>query len=367
MVTGIDTRCVVVTFVLAVSLASVAASQTSGERVSGGNGTLYLGHYPQQITVVDEATEQVVDAIHVSIGVPRQLTLSEDLSRFYMIDATYESFEAIDVATHESLHTFTLSDDTRRTRIRGYRVHPNGRDIILVTDTAVKLIDRFEIEPRKLVLYDLHDEVARELEWPTANTRGATRMLFSPDGEYLYYFDDDIVALETTNYTEVDRWAISQPLEDGLGRLTLNFTPDLINEEPGFFSGIFQVRDDLQDRDLMGIARIDLPGRHVDFFTLGPTQSMTFALAPGRQTAYGIAREIGHYEFWTFDLDTRKIVSRRPFSGRPRMDLHVSTNGRLLYVSQAGNTIDLYDAETQDYLRTITFDGDQTTGMIVLP
>ena len=78
-------------------------------------------------------------------------------------------------------------------------------------------------------------------------------------------------------------------------------------------------------------------------------------------------KEILRYELWTFDLDGRRLESRRPFPGRPRMDLHISTNGEVLYISQAGNTIDLYDIETLDYLRTITLDGDQTTGMIVVP
>ena len=345
----------------------VTTAQT-GERLSGGNGTLYLGSYPQQITVVDEATEQVVDTIHVSIGVPRQLTLSEDLARFYMIDSTYEKFEAIDVASRESLHTFTLNEDNRRSRIRAYRVHPDGRHVVLVVDTATKLIDRFEIEPRKLLLYDMQrDEVVRELEWLTGGDRRRTRMLFSPDGELLYYFDRDILVLETETYTEVDRWEFSEPLEDGLSRLTFGFAQDLINEEPGFFTGVFRVHDEVQDRELMGIARINLPEREVDFYTLGPAVGLSFALAPGRQKAYGIASEIGRYEFWVFDLEGRRLEGRQVFQGRPRMDLHVSTNGRVLYISQAGNTIDLYNAETLEYLRTITLDGDQTTGMIVMP
>ena len=355
---------------LAVTMVAPAGAQPD-TRLSGGDGKLYLGSYPRQITVVDEATERVVDAIPVTIGIPRQLTLSEDLTRFYMIDSTYEWFEAIDIETRGSLHTFTLSDEARRSRIRGYRVHPDGRHVVLAVDTAVQLLDRFEIEPRKLLLYDLErDELVRELDWPGGNERGSTgfstRMLFSPDGAFLYYFDRDVIVLETTGYTEVDRWAISEPLEDGLSRLNLSFAQDLINEEPGFFTGIFRVHDDVQDRDLMGVARIDLPGKAVDFYTLGPARPMSFALAPGRRKAYGIASEIGHYEFWVFDLEGRRIERRQPFQGRPRMDLHVSTNGELLYVSQAGNTIDLYDADTLDYLRTITHDGDQTTGMIVI-
>jgi len=36
------------------------------------------------------------------------------------------------------------------------------------------------------------------------------------------------------------------------------------------------------------------------------------------------------------------------------MALKTSSNGKVLYIYQAGNTIDLYEAETYQYLRTIT-------------
>ena len=41
--------------------------------------------------------------------------------------------------------------------------------------------------------------------------------------------------------------------------------------------------------------------------------------------------------------------------------------GGLLYIYQAGNTIDLYDAATFQYLRTISLDADMTTGLYVMP
>ena len=125
------------------------------------------------------------------------------------------------------------------------------------------------------------------------------------------------------------------------------------------------MRDEVQNRELMGIARIDLPNREVDFYTLGPSVQLRFAVAPGRRKAYGIQSEIGRYEFWSFDLERRELGERRVFAGRPRMALATSTNGSLLYVYQAGNTIDLYDAATYDYLRTITLGGDMTTDLIV--
>ena len=124
----------------------------------------------------------------------------------------------------------------------------------------------------------------------------------------------------------------------------------------------------MQHRSLMGVARVDLVKRQVDVFTLGPTEQLRgFALAPGKKRAYGLRSTVGAYEFWSFDLEHRKLGSHLEFPGRPRMQLKVSTNGKLLYLCGAGNTIDLYDAANYQYLRTITLDADMTTGLYVIP
>ena len=47
------------------------------------------------------------------------------------------------------------------------------------------------------------------------------------------------------------------------------------------------------------------------------------------------------------------------------MRLRPSTNGQLLYVYLVGNTIDVYEATTYRYLRTITLDGDMRTIFVV--
>jgi len=49
------------------------------------------------------------------------------------------------------------------------------------------------------------------------------------------------------------------------------------------------------------------------------------------------------------------------------MALKTSSNGKVLYIYQAGNTIDLYEAGTYKYLRTITLDADTTTELFVVP
>ena len=360
-------RVLLLAIAIGCTLSGLAWAQ-SAPMLTGGTGTIYVGAFPNRIFVIDEATEQVVDEIRMTLdGPPAALTLSEDGTRFYMRDRTLEQIEVIDVATRQSIDTLTLSEGATKVRIRNFLPSPDHRYIILLTDPATKQIDRFEIAPRALVQVDLQThEVMQEIPWPDDEEQLRVSMRFSPGGDLLYLFGQEIIALDTDGFEEVERWELSQLDEAGLGRFDFGFRYE-VNEEPGFFSGIFRVQDPVQNRSLMGVARINLAERDIDFYTLGPAERVSsFSVAPGRQKAYGLLSQIGHYEFWTFDLAERRIENRQVIDGRPRMSLRPSSNGQILYVFLAGNTIDLYEAATYGYLRTITLDGDMTT-MFVVP
>ncbi|MCE2540556.1 MAG: hypothetical protein J4G16_09240 [Acidobacteria bacterium] len=347
---------------------ALAQEAESAPQVSAGDGTLYLGGFPSRIFVIDEATTSVIDEIAVPHGSPRAMVVSEDGERFYFLDPTMEYLTTVDVASREVTDSLRFSAGNRTVRIRGFRVAPDGRTAILNLDAAVKLIDRFEVEPYRLVEVDLEThEILQDLPWPAGEPTPRTRFLYSPDGEYVYHFGRDVIVLETEGFTQVDRWSLREPVDPGVGPIRFGFSTDLLYEEPGFFTNLFTLHDEAQDRELMGIARIDLPNREVDFYTLGPARGIQFALAPGRRTAYGLQSSIEGYEFWTFDLEQRRIGRRRQVAGRPRMALDVSTNGEVLYISSAGNTIDFYDAASFDYLDTLALDGDMTSGLIVVP
>ena len=61
------------------------------------------------------------------------------------------------------------------------------------------------------------------------------------------------------------------------------------------------------------------------------------------------------------------MAKRTEFEGRPRMAVRVSSNGKLVYVYVAGATVDIWDAATHKYLRTMALGGDQTTELFVVP
>ncbi|HKB12208.1 MAG TPA: hypothetical protein VKD69_16215 [Vicinamibacterales bacterium] len=369
-------RIVVSAALLAAALALAGAAPV---KLIGGNGTLYIGGWPNRIFVIDEATEKVTGTIEVTTagppkgGPPRSMVLSKDRKRFYLTNSL-EQIEVLDLATRKSIDHFSVSEGpNKRTYIRGMMPDPLDRFLIMVLKVVEKKIDRYEVGPPKMVVYDLKQhKITRTVPWPNGEERENMNVMFSPDGKLLYFFADDVLIYETTEFKQVDTWELSRPIEEGFGRF--DFGPrDTTYEEPGFYSGIFTVKDTVQNRDIMGVARVNLAAKSFDFWAIGPAMPLpvgarpvSFSLAPDRKRAYGLLQEIGHYEFWTFDLERHNLV-KTEFDGRPRMALRTSTNGKLLYVYQAGNTIDLYDASNYKYLRTITLDADETTDLITVP
>jgi len=348
--------------IVAVVAAPVAA------RAQGASGTIYMGTYTDKILVIDEATLTVRDSIKMSIGIPSSLLLSADRSHFYVLNPRSDQVEIVDVASRKATGKFTLNTPNTTVQIWGINVDPKERFAVLLVKSYTKLPDRYEISKPMLLRYDLAKRAVTDtIPWPKGEERDGAQIIFSPSGDLMYFFtSDDVLVYDAVTLKQVDRWDLSQSFyEEGMGRINAGFGSD-IYEEPGFYTNLFRTTDPVNHRLLMGVARVDLVNRAVDFYTLGPSVATGFRLAPGKKKAYGIHSEVGNYQFWTFDLENRRVVGKTEFEGRSRMGLTVSSNGENLYVHTAGNTIDVYDASTFKKLRTATFDADMTQ-MTLIP
>ena len=345
------------------------AAQGGATAPSGGNGTFYIGTYTDQILVVDERTRTVVDRIRTQNEVQRDFVVSADRERLYVMNATFSHIETIDLAERRSIDTFTLNEGDKRFNIRSFSVDPQDTYALIVGTPSIKHLDRFEIGSSIIIRYDLRrHEVMDTLPWPGGHERERASFMFSPDGSLVYFSAQDMLVLESENFTEVDRWEISQELEPGLGQVRPSFTTSYF-EEPGFFTGLVRITDPINNRRMIGVARVDLAEKDMELFTLGPNQPVSlFTLAPGGKKAWALYSEdeARRYEFWGIDLEERRVTHREIIEGRPRMDLTVSSNGDLLYVHQAGNTIDVYDSETYELLETVDLGGDMSLAAFVL-
>lgn len=328
--------------------------------------TWYIGTYSYDILVWDEASEQVVDRIEIRHAVPNRMQASQDKSRLYVGEASGQNMEIVDIRSRQVIDEFTLSHDSVSVRIDGFAPHPSDDKLVLFVKRYTKHRDRYTVEGPFLLEYDLAaKQVTDTIPWPDGEPRDRVGFQYAPDGSRLYFFLDDIVALDADTYEEVDRWKTSQPMEPGLGRARFGTTPGTYDEE-GVATSLFRMTDPVENRDLMGIARVSLADHAVDFFTLGTDEPVgELAVAPGGEKAYALYEEIGRYEFWEFDLVQKRVTRRKPFDGRPRMGLRVSADGRKLYIFIAGSTIDVYDVDTLELLRTVTFEEDMRPSVVI--
>lgn len=184
---------------------------------------------------------------------------------------------------------------------------------------------------------------------------------YSPDGKSLYAFADKILIFDAISLVEVGTWDLSPPNEPGLGRFELGWLDDA--DDAGSLQGVFTMEDKLQHRRLLVVGRVNFGDKSLDFFPLGPAPEhgwVSFALDAERNRSYVLLQDIGHHELWTIDVRGRRLLKKTTFDGRPRMAIKTSSNGKIIDLYEAGNTIDLYDAAEFKHLRTITVDADMT-------
>jgi DNA-binding beta-propeller fold protein YncE len=354
-------RAFTVAWLVAVTVVSLDAGQA---QLSAGSGTIVLGSYARKLLVVDELTEKVTAEVPLTTGIPWSVRMSSDGSRLYIGSADQEHIEVVDVATRKSLHAFSLSERNKKVRVLAFAADAQHRVMTLLTRTTTKLIDRFDIGPATFVQYDLLDRrVLRTVPWTSDREPGYFLDLrYSPDARSLYVFTDEVLIFDPTTLQQLETWDLSLPNEPGLGRFDMGWLDD-VNDDPAYFNGLFTMEDKLHHRRLLVVGRVNLGARELDFFPLGPAPSggrISFALGPDRTRGYVLLQDIRHHELWTIDIRGRRLVKKTTFEGRPRMAVRASSNGKVIYLYEAGNTIDLYDASDFKYLRTITLDADMT-------
>ena len=181
------------------------------------------------------------------------------------------------------------------------------------------------------------------IPWPRGEEREGAQIIFSPNGDLMYFFtQDDVLIYDTNTLKQVDRWEISQTLfEEGLGRINFGFPYD-VYEEPGFYTGLFRTTDPVNHRTQMGVARMDLANRQLDFYSLGPSQAVSFRSRRIASARTAFTARSATISSGRSTSSRGASLGKTEFAGRPRMGLVVSSNGSQLYITTAGSTIDRY-------------------------
>ena len=369
---------------LSVALAGLISSQAAR-----AGQLMYIGTLDKKLLIIDEDKEEIAGQIALE-GIPRTTALSADRKKLYIF-TTQMLVETVDLEARKVVSTFSIADPNTHlrlqgsapdrinvgsnTRFAGLAVDPTGRYIYTTMRVVVKDIDQYRIEPPQFVAIDLQDKkVSKAWTFPQEMDQGfgfnATYKV-SPDGKLLYVFQDDILIFDLATFKQVDRIALAQPEYPGATPYRLAANEDSF-DAPDTVTSVFTAVDDVVHKGTLGLAKINLLTRKVDYFPIGPTLPMMgFQVSPDRKRGYSVMPKIGTganrlTEWWVWDLQKHDVIKKKEFESRPTFRFSVGGTGKKLYLYGAGSTLEIFDADTLESRKLIYLNKDTTTNLITL-
>lgn len=339
-------------------------------------GTMFLGGYPNQLMVIDEAKGSVTQEIKLETGLPMSMRLSDDGKLLYATTITTSGIEVMDVATRKIISSFSLNTPTTRYRFTGGVPDRSGRYFYILATRIDKNLDTFRISKLQFMVVDLQTKaVVKTADLDADDQKFSYRgaLMLSPDGKTLYAFRDKVIVVNTADLKTVDHFDLAKPdfpgMQDvsfggGVGRL----------QTPGQFVSLFETEDPYIHNKTFGVARLDLDTRQFSFTPIGPSPRALSGLevSPDGKSGYTVAvnGDLGNQrcEFWRFDLDTSKALDKAEFPCRRRFYFGISGDGRNLYIYGAGFDVAVYDAKTLKPKTDWELTHDITmSGMVIIP
>jgi DNA-binding beta-propeller fold protein YncE len=350
--------------------------------VSVHGSSLFLGAYPDQVLVFDDAKGQMEAKIKLSTGLPTSLSISMDRKTIYATTNDHDGIEVIDVASRKVISHFTLDTPTIKYRMNGAVPDPTGKFLYCITTEIVKLPDHFDVGRPKYTVIDIAaQKIAKTVEIEKEDLPGNTGFFgrfgfeVSTDGKYLYQFRDKVAILDASTLKVVERMDLAKPDDPLMLRLGYG---DQINSlrRPGFHVSLFNAADPFVHHNVFGIARFNLNTREVDFTPIGPAveEMSGLQVSADMKEAWTLATlggELGNKrcEFWHFELNTNTVTDKVEFPCRTNEysnQFVLSSDGKKLYTYGNGYDIQIYDAATLKRVGTWDMNSDCTGPLIIV-
>jgi hypothetical protein len=369
--------------------ATVVVLFASLSQASAAPHLAYIGTLDHKLLIIDEDQDAVVGEIQLG-GTPRTVALSADQKHLYIIN-TRMTIEIVDLATRKVTGTIDLTDEHTQARVTavarnwfngegaqgrfsGIAVDPNGRYLYSTLRMIRKDKNEYHLDPPKFVVIDLNSKaVAKTFDFPREYDTGfGFRATFkvSPDGKYLYVFDDDIMIMDLSSFTIVDRIPLAKPPYPGASPYRLTAGDDPYDGATSVTS-LFVSVDPIVHKGTLGLASLDMTTRKVTYTPIGADLPMIgFMVAPGKRLAYSVmytgAAGNRTTEWWTWDLQTHRVINRAPLESRTTFSFGISGDGTKLYLYGSGSTLEIFNAQTLKSEKLLFLNKDLTTRIVTL-
>jgi hypothetical protein len=371
-------------------LALILATVTTVAQTQATQGHFaYMGTLDKKLLILNEDTDSIVGEIPLA-GVPRTIVTSADQKQFYILN-TDMAIEIVDIPTRKlagSLNLMEMGGKVRvvagtrnwmngagsQARFSGIVVDPNGRYIYSTVRVVSKELSEYKLAPPQFAVIDLTTKsVVKRMDFPKEWDTGfgfQASFKVSPDGKYLWVFDDDISILDLSTFKVVDKIALGKPPYPGASPYRLSPT-DMPYDGTNKVTSVFVSIDPIVHKGTLGLASMDMNTRKVDYKPIGVQLPMIgFLIAPGGKVGYSAmysgAGANRTTEWWAWDLVNHKVTKKEPFESRSTFSFGMSGDGTKLYMFGSGPSLEIYNAATLKSEKFIDLKKDLTTRVVTL-
>jgi hypothetical protein len=349
----------------------------------------YMGTLDKKLLIMNEDTDNIIGEIPLA-GVPRTIVTSADQKQFYILN-TDMAIEIVDISTRKVAGSINLMDMGGKVRVvagsrnwmngagsqarfSGIVVDPNGRYLYSTMRVVRKDLSEYHLDPPQFAVIDLTTKsVVKRMDFPKEYDTGfgfQASFKVSPDGKYLWVFDDDITILDLATFKVVDKIALSKPPYPGASPYRLSPT-DMPYDGTNKVTSIFVSVDPVVHKGTLGVATMDMTTRKVDYKPIGVQLPMIgFLIAPGGKVGYSVmyagAGANRTTEWWAWDLVNHKVTKKEPLESRSTFSFGMSGDGSKLYLYGSGPSVEVFNAATLKSEKFIDLKKDLTTRVVTL-
>ncbi len=361
--TGRASRVAALALLASLSMAGCAEKGEPAQPAAdtGPRDFLVVMNRPNNLQLVDLKQRTVVNTCKLpgDFG-PGTVAMSPDHRTAYVLTNRFENIYGVDVDSCEIRFSARQSQGDERVKsIGSIAVSPDGSEVYTHQNPTRLLIDRYEVQPARIAVYDTSAGLDAKPVRTFPAPRQITIMATGTDGT-LYMGGRDIFAMnmETGAVTmALPSQSVGDPLESLRDSLTVWPVGAINNEMVRMYSAA-QFKDASQDMAtaewVWGFERVDLTSGATEARVFGPLEVVLFSgmARPGDPNQfYGVLTQLKRFD-----------VSQRKELGSVDLDhsyycINFSTDGSEIYLAGTFNDIAVYDADTLEKLGNIELPG----------
>ena len=361
--TGRASRVAALALLASISMAGCADKDEPAQPAAdtGPRDFLVVVNRPNNLQLVDLKQRKVVNTCKLpgDFG-PGTVAMSPDHRTAYVLTNRFENIYGVDVDSCEIRFSARQSQGDERVKsIGSIAVSPDGSEVYTHQNPTRLLIDRYEVQPARIAVYDTSAGLDAKPVRTFPAPRQVTIMATGADGT-LYMGGRDIFAMnmQTGAVTmALPSQSVGDPLESLRDSLTVWPVGAINNEMVRMYSAA-QFKDASQDMAtaewVWGFERVDLTSGATEARVFGPLEVVLFSgmARPGDPNQfYGVLTQLKRFD-----------VSQRKELGSVDLDhsyycINFSTDGSEIYLAGTFNDIAVYDADTLEKLGNIELPG----------